>query len=145
MDFDSVEELYKYVKASLKETLEQEIAEKIIELLMERVQTEVFDVYEPKKYQRRTLYGTGGLGSRESFVSLVEVIDDTIQLEIENIAEKVWSNSSRSLAELIEYGEAPKDAPWLQPRPFFKVVKEELKSSNLVEEVLLKALNHFFK
>ena len=144
MDFDSIEELYEYVKTSLKETLENEIAEAIIELLMKRVQTEVFDVYTPRQYERSTLTIGGGLGSRESFVSLVEVMDDTIQLEIENIAEKVWSNSSRSLAELIEYGEAPKDAPWLQPRPFFKVVKEELKSTNLVEEVLTKALSHFF-
>ncbi len=144
MDFDSIEELYEYVKTSLKETLENEIAEAIIELLMKRVQTEVFDVYTPRQYERRTLTIGGGLGSRESFVSLVEVMDDSIQLEIENIAEKVWSNSSRSLAELIEYGEAPKDAPWLQPRPFFKVVKEELKSTNLVEEVLAKALSHFF-
>ena len=140
-DFDSVEELMNYVYDKVRDVIFHEIYEFVMNKLFESIEQNVFSVYEPILYERRSLTEENE-GLLNSWIVLQEGTKENPIMIIENTATKVWEESGNSLAELIEYG-SPKSQgqPWLEPRKFIEPVMEELKASGDLERILQQSLD----
>ena len=140
-NFDSIEELMNYVYDRVRDVIFHEIYEFVMNKLFESIEKNVFSVYEPVLYTRRSLTEENE-GLLNSWIVLQEGSKENPIMIIENTATKVWENSGYSLAELIEYG-SPKSQgqPWLEPRPFIEPVMEELKASGDLERILQQSLD----
>ena len=140
-DFDTIDELMSYVYDQVEQVIFGQIYEFVMNKLFESIEKNVFSVYEPILYERRSLTEENE-GLLNSWIVLQEGSKENPIMIIENTATKVWENSGYSLAELIEYG-SPKSQgqPWLEPRPFIKPVMEELKASGDLERILQQSLD----
>ena len=140
-DFDTIEELMSYVYDQVEQVIFGQIYEFVMNKLFESIEKNVFSVYEPILYERRSLTEENE-GLLNSWIVLQEGSKENPIMIIENTATKVWEESGSSLAELIEYG-SPKSQgqPWLEPRPFIKPVMEELKASGDLEKILQQSLD----
>ena len=140
-DFDTIEELMSYVYDQVEQVIFGQIYEFVMNKLFESIEKNVFSVYEPILYERRSLTEENE-GLLNSWIVLQEGSKENPIMIIENTATKVWEESGSSLAELIEYG-SPKSQgqPWLEPRPFIKPVMEELKASGDLERILQQSLD----
>ena len=140
-DFDSVDELMSYVYDQVEQVIFGQIYEFVMNKLFESIEKNVFSVYEPILYERRSLTEENE-GLLNSWIVLQEGTKENPIMIIENTATKVWENSGYSLAELIEYGSPQSQGqPWLEPRPFIKPVMEELKASGDLERILQQSLD----
>lgn len=139
-NFNSIEQLMEYVYRQIKQTMELVMADFIEQKLRESIETRVFEPYTPLLYERRSL-NSDNEGLLNCWNRQIDEEGNTIRLIIENTASKVWSNSGYSLAELIEYGEEPKDKPWLVSRKFIEPVIQELQSSKQIEKILKESLD----
>ena len=140
-DFDSVEELMNYVYDRVRDVIFHEIYEFVMNKLFESIEKNVFAVYEPILYERRSL-NEESQGLLNDWLTLEGGSKENPIMIIENTATKVWENSGSSLAELIEYG-SPKSQGqiYLEPRPFMNLVVEELKASGDLERILQQSLD----
>ena len=140
-DFDTIDELMSYVYNQVEQVIFGQIYEFVMNKLFESIEKNVFSVYEPILYKRRSLTEENE-GLLNSWIVLQEGSKENPIMIIENTATKVWENSGYSLAELIEYG-SPKSQgqPWLEPRPFIKPVMEELRASGDLERILQQSLD----
>ena len=140
-NFNDVETLMEYVYDQVEQVLFGQIYEFVMNKLFESIEKNVFAVYEPILYQRRSL-NEESQGLLNDWLTLEGGSKENPIMIIENTATKVWEESGRSLAELIEYG-SPKSQgqPWLEPRPFIKPVMEELKASGDLERILQQSLD----
>ena len=140
-DFDTIEQLMNYAYDQVEQVIFGQIYEFVMNKLFESIEKNVFSVYEPILYERRSLTEENE-GLLNSWIVLQEGTKENPIMVIENTATKVWENSGYSLAELIEYG-SPKSQgqPWLEPRPFIKPVMEELKASGDLERILQQSLD----
>ena len=140
-DFDTIDELMSYVYDQVEQVIFGQIYEFVMNKLFESIEKNVFSVYEPILYERRSLTEENE-GLLNSWIVLQEGSKENPIMIIENTATKVWEESGRSLAELIEYG-SPKSQgqPWLEPRPFIEPVMEELKASGDLERILQQSLD----
>ena len=139
--FNSVEELMNYVYDRVRDVIFHEIYEFVMNKLFESIEKNVFTVYEPILYERRSL-NEENQGLLNDWLTLEGGSKENPIMIIENTATKVWENSGYSLAELIEYG-SPKSQGqiYLEPRPFIKPVMEELKASGDLERILQQSLD----
>ena len=139
--FNSVEELMNYVYDRVRDVIFHEIYEFVMNKLFESIEQNVFAVYEPILYERRYI-NEESQGLLNDWLTLEGGSKENPIMIIENTATKVWEESGRSLAELIEYG-SPKSQgqPWLEPRPFIEPVMEELKASGDLERILQQSLD----
>ena len=140
-NFNDVETLMEYVYDQVEQVLFGQIYEFVMNKLFESIEKNVFAVYEPILYERRSL-NEESQGLLNDWLTLEGGSKENPIMIIENTATKVWENSGYSLAELIEYG-SPKSQgqPWLEPRPFIKPVMEELKASGDLERILQQLLD----
>ena len=140
-NFNDVETLMEYVYDQVEQVLFGQIYEFVMNKLFESIEKNVFAVYEPILYQRRSL-NEESQGLLNDWLTLEGGSKENPIMIIENTATKVWEESGRSLAELIEYG-SPKSQgqPWLEPRPFIEPVMEELKASGDLERILQQSLD----
>ena len=140
-NFNDVETLMEYVYDQVEQVLFGQIYEFVMNKLFESIEKNVFAVYEPILYERRSL-NEESQGLLNDWLTLEGGSKENPIMIIENTATKVWENSGYSLAELIEYG-SPKSQgqPWLEPRPFIKPVMEELKASGDLERILQQSLD----
>ena len=140
-NFNDVETLMEYVYDQVEQVLFGQIYEFVMNKLFESIEKNVFTVYEPILYERRSL-NEESQGLLNDWLTLEGGSKENPIMIIENTATKVWENSGYSLAELIEYG-SPKSQgqPWLEPRPFIKPVMEELKASGDLERILQQSLD----
>ena len=140
-NFDTIDQLMDYVYNQVEQVIFGQIYEFVMNKLFESIEKNVFSVYEPILYERRSLTEENE-GLLNSWIVLQEGTKENPIMIIENTATKVWENSGYSLAELIEYG-SPKSQgqPWLEPRPFIKPVMEELKASGDLERILQQSLD----
>ena len=140
-DFDSVDELMSYVYDQVEQVIFGQIYEFVMNKLFESIEKNVFSVYEPILYERRSLTEENE-GLLNSWIVLQEGTKENPIMIIENTATKVWENSSSSLAELIEYGSPNSEGQiYLEPRPFMNLVVEELKASGDLEKILQQSLD----
>ena len=141
-NFDDVQTLMDYVYDKVRDVIFHEIYEFVMNKLFESIEENVFGAYpSPILYQRRSL-NEESQGLLNDWLTLEGGSKENPIMIIENTATKVWEESGRSLAELIEYG-SPKSQgqPWLEPRPFIEPVMEELKASGDLERILQQSLD----
>ena len=140
-NFDDVQTLMDYVYDKVRNVIFHEIYEFVMNKLFESIEKNVFSVYEPVLYERRSL-NEENQGLLNDWLTLEGGSKENPIMIIENTATKVWENSGYSLAELIEYG-SPKSQgqPWLEPRKFIEPVIEELKASGDLERILQQSLD----
>ena len=140
-DFDTIDELMSYVYDQVEQVIFGQIYEFVMNKLFESIEKNVFSVYEPILYERRSLTEENE-GLLNSWIVLQEGSKENPIMIIENTATKVWENSGYSLAELIEYGSPQSQGQiWLEPRPFIEPVMEELKTSGDLERILQQSLD----
>ena len=141
-DFDTIDQLMDYVYDQVYQVIFHEIYEFVMNKLFKSIEENVFSVYTPFLYERRSL-----TEENEGLLNSWITLDYTNNKEnpimvIENTATKVWENSSSSLAELIEYGSPNSQGQiYLEPRPFMNLVVEELKASGDLEKILQQSLD----
>ena len=141
-DFDTIDQLMDYVYDQVYQVIFHEIYEFVMNKLFKSIEENVFSVYTPFLYERRSL-----TEENEGLLNSWITLDYTNNKEnpimvIENTATKVWENSSSSLAELIEYGSPNSEGQiYLEPRPFMNLVMEELKASGDLERILQQSLD----
>ena len=140
-NFDDVQTLMDYVYDKVRDVIFHEIYEFVMNKLFESIEKNVFAVYEPILYERRSL-NEESQGLLNDWLTLEGGSKENPIMIIENTATKVWEESGRSLAELIEYG-SPKSQGqiYLEPRPFMNLVVEELKASGDLERILQQSLD----
>ena len=140
-NFDDVQTLMDYVYDKVRDVIFHEIYEFVMNKLFESIEQNVFAVYEPVLYERRSL-NEESQGLLNDWLTLEGGSKENPIMIIENTATKVWEESGRSLAELIEYG-SPKSQGqiYLEPRPFIEPVMEELKASGDLERILQQSLD----
>ena len=140
-NFNDVETLMEYVYDQVEQVLFGQIYEFVMNKLFESIEKNVFAVYEPILYERRSL-NEESQGLLNDWLTLEGGSKENPIMIIENTATKVWEDSGMSLAELIEYGSPQSQGqPWLEPRPFIEPVIEELKASGDLERILQQSLD----
>ena len=140
-NFDDVQTLMDYVYDKVRDVIFHEIYEFVMNKLFESIEKNVFAVYEPILYERRSL-NEESQGLLNDWLTLEGGSKENPIMIIENTATKVWENSGYSLAELIEYGSPQSQGQiWLEPRPFIEPVMEELKASGDLERILQQSLD----
>ena len=140
-DFDTIDELMSYVYDQVEQVIFGQVYEFVMNKLFESIGKNVFSVYEPILYERRSLTEENE-GLLNSWIVLQEGTKENPIMIIENTATKVWENSGYSLAELIEYGSPQSQGQvWLEPRPFIEPVMEELRASGDLERILQQSLD----
>ena len=140
-DFDTIDELMSYVYDQVEQVIFGQIYEFVMNKLFESIEKNVFSVYEPVLYERRSLTEENE-GLLNSWIVLQEGTKENPIMIIENTATKVWEDSGMSLAELIEYGSPQSQGQiYLEPRPFIEPVMEELRASGDLERILQQSLD----
>lgn len=140
-NFDDVQTLMEYVYDKVRDVIFHEIYEFVMNKLFESIEQNVFAVYTPILYQRRSL-NEESQGLLNDWLTLEGGSKENPIMIIENVATKVWEESGSSLAELIEYGSPQSQGQiYLEPRPFITPVMEELKASGDLEKILQQSLD----
>lgn len=140
-NFDDVQTLMEYVYDKVRDVIFHEIYEFVMNKLFESIEQNVFAVYTPILYQRRSL-NEESQGLLNDWLTLEGGSKENPIMIIENVATKVWEESGSSLAELIEYGSPQSQGQiYLEPRPFITPIMEELKASGDLEKILQQSLD----
>lgn len=134
---NNLNDLIKYLNKEIQKSLETDVAKKVVKVAEDHVQTDVYDVYKPKVYER-----TGKL--KESF----EVKPVPNGIEIENTR----TDRGRYIPEIIEYGHEkseqgyehpayyPNGDNFTQPRPFIENTEKQILEENIHVNELKKSL-----
>lgn len=135
--FNSLKDLERYLNRQIQQSLETDVASKVVKVAQDHVQSDVYDVYKPKQYQR-----SGEL--KKSF----DVKPVPNGIEIENTR----TENGRDIPEIIEYGhdkskqgyEYPKyyrdGDNFIQPRPFIENTRRQIEQENIHVNELKKSL-----
>ena len=135
MKLKSLKELRKLIENCIDDSLENEVLETVKKIEINHVDEDVFDVYSPSAYERRS---TLGIDDPDNIVG--NITQNGI-LEVENITEfnpeYETENRGLGLVKLIEYGhktsgyfyDYPKSANFTDPRPFISNTKKEIKEN----------------
>ncbi|HID0767927.1 TPA: hypothetical protein ACXDBC_002255 [Clostridium botulinum] len=154
MDFNSLEELYKYAQQAHEETAINETQEAVKEVASDVIDEEVYSKYDNK--DRRGKHG-GGLGDiKNMVVHPPKKIGNTIEVKITNETPLDPPDDgiprNYRLDEAIEYGgdyyEYPKSKKkrdegiytYLKPRPFNKKTEERLRITKEHEKAYKNAM-----
>jgi hypothetical protein len=136
--FNSMKDLEKYINQQIKDSLEKDVSEKVIDIAKRHVETDVYNVYKnPKEYER-----TGKL--KESFESTS--IENGIEIE------NTRRDGNREIAEIIEHGHDdskqgyeypayyPQGENFIQARPFIQNTKDEIVRDKVHVDELKKSM-----
>ena len=141
--YDNTDTLLKDLKSDIEDTLMDEVLDEVKNIEIEHVEEDVFSVYSPSIYKRRS---NDGLDDPSNIIG--EVHD--MQLEVDNITEfnddYGTYNHGRGLADLINDGEGRSGffydytGRFERPRPFIDNSIEEIEQTDSVEKALVKGL-----
>lgn len=141
--YDNIDTLLKDLKSDIEDTLMDEVLDEVRNIEIEHVKEDVFSVYSPSIYERRS---TDGIDDPDNIIG--EVRD--MQLEVDNVTEfddgYGTYNHGIGLADLINDGERRSgfyyDYPgeFENPRPFIDNTIEEIERTDSVENTLAKGL-----
>ena len=141
--YDDIDMLLNDLKADIEETLLDEVLDEVKEIELKHIEQDVFSVYSPKIYQRRS---SGGIDDPDNIVGEV----NNMELEVDNVTrfndDYGTYNHGIGLADLINAGNSRNgyfyDYPgeFEQPRPFLENTEEEIERTNSVENALAKGL-----
>ena len=99
------------------------------------VEENVYNVYQPKQYERRK--NKGGLSDRKNIqITSIELDGEKVRVTAENLTEGAW-NEGVEISHIIEYGAFANqtmafwydEGVWQQPRPFMAKLMEEIKKN----------------
>lgn len=141
--YDDVNALLKDLKADIEDTLMDEVLDEVKDIELRHIEEDVFSVYNPSIYKRRT---ADGIDDPDNIVGEVR----NMQLEVDNVTQFNEGygtyNHGTGLANLINDGESLHgyfyDYPgeFIQPRPFIDNTIEEIEQTSSVEDALEKGL-----
>lgn len=135
MKLKNLKELRKHVKKCINDSLKNEVFEAVKQIELNHVEEDVFNVYSPSVYERRS---TLGIDDPKNIVG--NITQDGV-LEVENITEfnpeYETENEGLGLVKLIEYGhktsgyfyDYPKSDSFTDSRPFISNTKKEIKEN----------------
>jgi len=138
------------LQSVIRDALENEISEKMVDIVKEHVEKDVYSVYDPVEYKR-----TGEL--KESLQRAVNSSNDGAEIIIDHDDGKMsyWSVVSKDFVDeqqmipnAIEYGKihplfgVREDFHYLKPRPYMENSKEEIlkKLDGLIVKAITKRL-----
>ena len=148
--FDSAEEIEEWLNSLIQRTVIPDVAEDTVKCLKEHAQKEVYDAFEPRKYQRRWSY-VNDSGYDVNYHGNGVTVSDNVQA---NPGED-WGAEQKSmftmfealnyrsivsgdLLPVIESGKGyafEKEGPVPGPRPFFTHAKEEVEGGRAEQKV----------
>ena len=135
MKCKNLKELRKHLEKCINDSLENEVLETVKKIELSHIKEDVFDVYSPNIYDRRS---SSGIDDPENIVG--DIIQNGV-LEVENITkfnpEYETENQGLGLVKLIEYGHGesgyfydyPSSHKFTDPRPFIANTKNEIKET----------------
>lgn len=139
--FNSITDLFKYVKKEMADVLANEIADEVRGEMRQSIYREVYSVYQPVEYQRRTW--DGGLIAEENTHSSDA---KNLTLTVENVTPFSQSppsgNTGPYLAELVEYGHGVRHkyehlswkGEYLRPRRFVQATRDKLATNGRLRD-----------
>lgn len=107
MDFENLNSLYQHLEEQIQDVMRNEVADTAKEIVRDAVQTDVYDVFEPKIYARRM--DNGGLSDTENYS--VEEIQDGNGIIIKNDTPLDNGRDTPRLDEIVVYGEGRSPFP----------------------------------
>lgn len=131
--FNNFREIEKFLQGKINSTLKNEVAETVIETMQEKIEEEVYSVYDPKVYERQGYQG--GLTDPSNIE--VQVVDDNT-ISVENIR----FDGNREVAEIVETGQGYMyNFPYNgRPRPFTEATREELRNTDKLKNSMRRGL-----
>ena len=135
-------EIMKRVNTSLKE----DVGEKVKEIMLEHIETDVYNAYEPKTYSRRS--DDGGLSDPDNIVVQREY-DGIVSIENVTVGREFYfqdreairsDNADSPLTPIIETGKGYDYWNKSFPRPFVKNTVDEIVQDKIIENTLKKGL-----
>lgn len=129
-----LDKLEKYVKNCIKDVLNNEVAESVKNAMGANIKRYVYDVYEPKIYKRR-----GVFGDRKSFIAYMNT-NNHRTLWVENIATGKNASNKR-LDSIIETGKGY-DYDFSMIRPWYT---HTMRSLNKNQEYITALKNGLLK
>lgn len=136
-EFDDINVLINEIKGEIVEVLAQEVFEKIKEVELEHIETDVWNAYLERQYEWR---GSGGINDPDNLEREIDISGDEIELKVINNTLPVRDDGM--LDEIIEYGFGMKNKPYSKPRPFIKNTQQEIEDSKIVEKILKEQLDY---
>lgn len=132
--FNNLDSLFKHLEKQARSVLKNEIATETVRTMQEKIQEEVYDVYDPKVYVRQGY--NGGLIDQDNIE--VSMVDDNT-LSVENIR----FDGDREVAQIIETGRGYDYSFEYSGvlRPFTEETRKEMrngKAQNLMKQGLVK-------
>ena len=145
-NYSNLDMFLKNLQSDIQDTLSKEVFEEVRSIELEHIQKDVFDAYQPKIYERRSI---GGINDLRNIVGRVMAMT----LYVNNITEYNLGygtyNRGNTLATLINEGEGSKHklyydftGNFIQPRPFLDNTQEEVDKSRRVEKALNRGLKN---
>ncbi|KAF6626941.1 hypothetical protein H6F38_23065 [Paenibacillus sp. EKM208P] len=116
-------ELEKLIKQKLTSSLQIEVSNKIKETMKNKIQSDVYDVYDPTLYKRQKEQG-GLIDKRNMIVNMVN--QSTVSVESRRM------DGSVNVGQVVETGKGYRYefAYSNKPRPFVEKTVEELRNTN---------------
>lgn len=133
--YDDIDLLLKDLKSDIEDVLMDEVLDEVKEIELSHIEDDVFSVYSPRVYKRRTF---DGIDDPDNIVGEVH----NMVLEVENIAEFTdWRGNAKRGTGLTEFVN-DYDYPGIidQNRPFIDNTVEEIERTDRVEDALAKGL-----
>ena len=142
-------ELYAEIMKRVNIALDTDVADVVKDVMTDHIAQDVYDVYEPKAYNRRL--NQDGLLDPNNIIS---TIDGEGRLKVENVTlgskyyydngqRKISQNSGEPIAEVIETGQGYDIHGWEYdgvPRPFMKNTHDDLEQNHYHTEAMKQSL-----
>lgn len=145
--YSDIELLLKDVQSDIEDVLMNEVMDAVRDVEMEHVRDDVFSVYNPSIYERRSV---GGIDEPENVKGTVKNGVLTIRNDTPFNDDYGTRNEGIGLAYMIEeggnsqhdyeYGFRSIEAPFSQPRAFISNTIDELDRTDVVEKAMKKGL-----
>lgn len=137
--------MFAYIKKSINNALENNVAPLVEKTMDEKIDSEVYDVYTPKGYKRRYELGNTNNISSELVKDGVLFTKNTANPSPSVIGTPYSASGSTIFPEWVNDGEVPNifnsnDYPWMHPRDFIAATIEELESTGAVATAMAKGL-----
>lgn len=122
-----LKQIAKKLQPKIQDALKYEVAETVTETLLSHVKQDVYDVYQPKSYERR--YDDGGLADEGNIKSTVKgntlIVENTTMSNEDYLPKK---KKPYKIAGSIEYGTG---YDYYSPgeRPFIESTREDLRQN----------------
>lgn len=148
--YDDERVLFNELRSDIEGALMNEVLDKVKDIEIKHIETEVYSVYSPTIYGRRL--DEGGLLDPDNIVGNVK----NMELTVENITpfneDYATKNKGIGLAEMVneggnythdyDYGFRSFEAPYSKARPFLDKTIDEIEDTESVENALAKGLKN---